>query len=156
MAGFGGVQSTIVSAGSNITFHWDSTGGSPHNIFEFPDATAFGTCDFTEATSITSEVVFVGEEPVAFPSAGVRYFACQVGSHCKDGQKLAVEVINGPAPPPPPTPTHNHDDHDHGHGHGDGDGDGDGDKNTDTTATASGSTPVVGALALAAAAVMAF
>ena len=62
-----------------------------HNVFKFKDKTAFDNCDFSGAENLgdKSGVKFTTKK------AGTYYFGCEVGAHCKYGQKLAVKVTTG-------------------------------------------------------------
>ncbi len=54
-----------------------------HNVWEFPDETAFDNCDFNLAIMVGAS----NESPltVIFSEEGTRYFGCAVGSHCSSG-----------------------------------------------------------------------
>merc|ERR1712160_75472 len=95
-------RAKTVTTGDTLHFMW--TGN--HNVFQMASETAFNDCDFTGATDKGSTSPLSG--------AGPWYFACQVGAHCTNGQKLAVTngVTTAPttaAPtavsPTPPTAT---------------------------------------------------
>merc|ERR1711865_931342 len=94
-------RAKTVTTGDTLHFMW--TGN--HNVFQMAFETAFNDCDFTGATDKGST------SPVSVPlsGAGPWYFACQVGAHCTNGQKLAVTngVTTAPttAAPTPPTAT---------------------------------------------------
>ena len=59
------------------------------------DKAAFDACTFDSAKLIgeTSGV----KHAVKGNAGDIHYFACKVGSHCKDGQKLAVTIVATPA-----------------------------------------------------------
>merc|ERR1712166_966496 len=91
-------RAKTVTTGDTLHFMW--TGN--HNVFQMASETAFNDCDSTSPVS------------VPLSGAGPWYFACQVGAHCTNGQKLAVTngVTTAPttaAPtavsPTPPTAT---------------------------------------------------
>merc|ERR1712166_131994 len=97
-------RTKTVTTGDTLHFMWTGS----HNVFQMASETAFNDCDFTGATDKGST------SPVAVPlsGAGPWYFACQVGAHCTNGQKLAVTngVTTAPttaaptaASPTPPT-----------------------------------------------------
>merc|ERR1712039_292359 len=74
-----------------------------HNVFEAPSKEAHGAGTNVKEVSVET------------PTTGVRYFICEVGSHCSSGQKLKVAVIA--AAGGDDHDGHDHDDHD-GHDHG--------------------------------------
>ena len=116
------MQHATVKVNSSIGFYWTGM----HNIYELPDKAAYDACDFSKAT-VNTEAVTNGKATVDFPALGNRFFACQVGSHCKSGQKLMVHVTETGAAAPKGPGTH-----DHGTDHGD---DHHGDTNVTTTDT---------------------
>ena len=70
-----------------IVFKWNGN----HNVYQFPDKDSFENCDFSQATilfttAITSSYIFRARSP------GTYYFGCEVGSHCRYGQKLTLQV----------------------------------------------------------------
>ena len=77
------------SAGTLITFTW--TGN--HNVYKMASKEAFDACDFTGAVEVGSQSPTL----VNYAGAEAAYYACEVGTHCRNGQKLAVS--------PPPTTT---------------------------------------------------
>ena len=71
------------AVGDSLLFQW--SGYPSHNVYRMADEAAFNNCDFSGATNLgdSSPVeITITELPV--------YFACSVGSHCANGQKLAV------------------------------------------------------------------
>merc|ERR1711865_1136723 len=97
-------RTKTVTTGDTLHFMWTGS----HNVYQMASETAFNDCDFTGATDKGST------SPVAVPlsGAGPWYFACRVGAHCTNGQKLAVTngVTTAPttaaptaASPTPPT-----------------------------------------------------
>merc|ERR1711865_479897 len=75
-------RAKTVTTGDTLHFMWTGS----HNVFQMASETAFNDCDFTGVTDKGST------SPVSVPlsGAGPWYFACQVGAHCTNGQKLAV------------------------------------------------------------------
>lgn len=67
-----------------LTFSWEGT----HDITELPDLAAFEACDFS-AASKTPMCSYSGQCDLIVPE-GVTYYACSIGSHCENGQKLAL------------------------------------------------------------------
>merc|ERR1712166_893772 len=99
-------RTKTVTTGDTLHFMWTGS----HNVYQMASETAFNDCDFTGATDKGST------SPVSVPlsGAGPWYFACSVGAHCTNGQKLAVTngVTTAPttaaptaASPTPPTAT---------------------------------------------------
>ena len=72
------------NAPNEVLFKWTDT----HNIYLLPDVTAFTNCDFSSATPLGSTTPVIH----TVSSTGILYFACRVGTHCQDGQKLALTV----------------------------------------------------------------
>ena len=85
--------------GTTLVFEWTGR----HNVYEMASKEAFEKCDFTNAKMLgdTSPLkVTIDKVPV--------YYACEIGSHCSEGQKLAVTSSGAPAPtttPAAPTTT---------------------------------------------------
>eukprot|EP00908_Phaeocystis_cordata_P017337 Transcript_2866.p1 GENE.Transcript_2866~~Transcript_2866.p1 ORF type:complete len:198 (-),score=52.45 Transcript_2866:158-751(-) len=79
-----------------------------HNVYLMPSQEAYASCNFSEATELASATYGGGEG--SFPnvyeavttSMGTLYFACEVGAHCKAGQKIEVTVTAAPPPAAPP------------------------------------------------------
>merc|ERR1711957_596734 len=99
-------RTKTVTTGDTLHFMWTGS----HNVYQMASETAFNDCDFTGATSKGS----ISPVSVPLSGAGPWYFACSVGAHCTNGQKLAVTngVTTAPttaAPtavsPTPPTST---------------------------------------------------
>ena len=83
LAGFGSADARAKTAavGDSMRFEWSGY----HNVYQMADEAAFNNCDFSGATNLgdSSPVeITITELPA--------YFACSVGSHCANGQKLAV------------------------------------------------------------------
>lgn len=80
----------------------------PHTVDELSKAD-YEACSFDNPKMKDSS----GRTEVTFKEAGTRYFACAAGSHCSQGQKVAITVADGatgggggggaqtPAPPAP-------------------------------------------------------
>jgi hypothetical protein len=80
---------------------------APHTVDELsqPDYVA---CNFDKPLSQDDS----GPTAITFHMAGTRYFACAAGSHCNQGQKVAITVAAGgggaqspPVSSPPAAPT---------------------------------------------------
>jgi len=81
-----------VQVGDTVTFQF--AGG--HDVREFPDAAAYGSCNFSSASLLGS----AGPIVVPFDTPGVFYFGCGVGAHCSAaGMYLQVPVAPGPPVP---------------------------------------------------------
>jgi hypothetical protein len=75
-----------VTAGDTLKFVW--TGG--HNVYQMKDKAAFDSCDFSGGTNLGAA------SPVYHTmGAATTYFACKVGSHCANGQKLSAVIGGG-------------------------------------------------------------
>merc|ERR1711865_352972 len=94
-------RTKTVTTGDTLHFMWTGS----HNVFKMASETAFTNCDFTGATDLgsTSPVSY----ELAAGQAGPWYFACQVGQHCQNGQKLAVTEGTTTAPTAAPTAASN-------------------------------------------------
>jgi hypothetical protein len=67
--------------GDLLTFSWSGM----HDVYVLSSKGAFDSCDLTNATKIGAA------SPTKYTISSLPvYFACQVGAHCKAGQKLAV------------------------------------------------------------------
>ena len=75
-----------VPLNTKAVFKWSGY----HNVYELPDKNAFDACDFSKATKLASP----DQSPYTYKasSAGIVYFACEVGGHCSFKQKLALTV----------------------------------------------------------------
>ena len=74
-------QTMAVKSGEVLKFVW--SGG--HNVYQMKDKAAFDSCDFSGGTNLG------GASPVLHTmGAATTYFACKVGSHCSNGQKLSA------------------------------------------------------------------
>jgi plastocyanin len=88
---FGTAQTPLsVAPGDTVTFQF----ASGHNVEEFPDATAYGACDFASATLLSAGNTgpYVWTAP---DTAGVHHFGCSVGTHCATGN-MKIEVTVAP------------------------------------------------------------
>ena len=71
---------------ATITFKWNGF----HSVFEVPSKAAMDSCDFTDAQEIAPQSNG-GSVTVDAPAAGeTKYYACDVGSHCLLGQRVAI------------------------------------------------------------------
>ena len=81
-----------------------------HNVYLMPSQEAYESCDFSAATELASVSYGGGEGDIpnkyeaVTTATGTLYFACQIASHCAQGQKIAVTVTAAPAPPPADSP----------------------------------------------------
>jgi len=88
---------------STITFKWSFT----HNVYEMPSEAAMNSCDFSGAKEIAGSSSG-GSVTVDAPAAGeTKYYACEVGSHCNAGQRVAITSEGAPVDPTPDEPTMN-------------------------------------------------
>ena len=93
-----------VVIGDKLSFKYNAF----HNVYLMPSQEAYASCNFSEATELASATYGGGEG--SFPnvyeavttSMGTLYFACEVGAHCKAGQKIEVTVTAAPPPAAPP------------------------------------------------------
>jgi plastocyanin len=107
------VQQIAAAVGDVVTFTYDSN----HNVYQMKDAAAFAACDFSGGTlhaasryrcdtnfahanicvcvCPATELSGANGSPFSYTvpagSTGL-YFSCDVGDHCRDGQKLSVSV----------------------------------------------------------------
>ena len=83
-------QTLWVSDGDEVEFLWEGN----HNVYRLKDKTAFDACKFVGSTPIARAFDTSGVRQVISSGDGmIHYFACRVGSHCSDGQKLAVTIV---------------------------------------------------------------
>ena len=75
-----------VPLNTEVVFKWSGY----HNVYELPDKKAFDACDFSKAKELASHKQ--GPFTYKASSAGIVYFACKVGGHCSNKQKLALTV----------------------------------------------------------------
>jgi len=72
-----------------VVFLWQGN----HNVYQMKDKTAFDACNFAGSTPIGKTFETSGVRQVISSRDGmIHYFACKVGSHCSDGQKLAITI----------------------------------------------------------------
>lgn len=102
LAGFDSpsAQAESYAPGTVLSIEW--TGN--HNVLKITSKENFDACDFSGATLLgaTSPVL------VQVPDQHTLYLACDVASHCKDGQKLAIiatTASSGPVERAPITPS---------------------------------------------------
>ena len=92
-------QTMSVKNGEVLKFVW--TGG--HNVYLMKDKAAFDACDFSGGTYLGW--LLEGDVDVAYHTMGedyddsneekdatTQYFACKVGAHCLNGQKLSAVI----------------------------------------------------------------
>ena len=79
-----------------------------------PSAAAYTSCDFSAATEVCPVAVGGSCTIDAPPADTTKYYACQVGLHCRRGQVVAITGAAAPGtdhtftdsvPPPTPKPT---------------------------------------------------
>ncbi|GJN26363.1 hypothetical protein PR202_gb14289 [Eleusine coracana subsp. coracana] len=91
----------ILRVGDVVEFSY----GRPHTVDELSKAD-YEACSFANPISTDNS----GPTAFTFDKAGTRYFACAAGTHCSQGQKVAITVGDGttgggaqsPAPPAAP------------------------------------------------------
>lgn len=89
------------SPGDSVVFSWMGN----HNVYRMTDSASYQACNFTGAVNLGAGSPVSWTVPNS-PGA-VYYFSCEVGGHCRAGQKLAVTVAaaassGGSAPAPGP------------------------------------------------------
>ena len=77
-------QSLTVVVNQRFKFEW--TGH--HNVYVFPSKAAYEACDFTGAKPVSVKPL-----TMASGAPGTFYYGCEIVSHCKFGQKIAVTVV---------------------------------------------------------------
>ena len=94
-------QTMAVNNGDVLKFVWAGN----HNVYQMKDKATFDACDFAGATNLGAA------SPVyTTMGAATTYFACKVGSHCSNGQKLSAVIAGGTgggtasSPSPAPAP----------------------------------------------------
>ena len=89
MKGFSGKaedQALSVPSMTDLEFTWPGN----HNVYRMKDKAAYDTCKFDTATMLGDKS---GTKYHIHGNNGdVFYFACQVSTHCAQGQKLAVTI----------------------------------------------------------------
>ena len=78
-----------ILAGDEIEFSWTGS----HNVYHMKDKAAFEACKFDGSHVIGASSP--SKYKVTGSAGTVHFFACQVGSHCTRGQKLAVTIAAG-------------------------------------------------------------
>jgi len=92
-------QAITVDPSAKVTFQW----GGRHNVYLMASAAAYKSCNFDDAKEIAPTSTF-GSVTVDAPAAGVTaYYACEVGSHCKYGQIVAITGAGAESPTEKPT-----------------------------------------------------
>jgi hypothetical protein len=94
----------VVEEGDTINFNY-VTGGSEHNVYEFPDSGDYRKCDFDGATEKCSTQTNGSEScSITFNSVGTYYYGCDVAhpsaklsgqrphDHCEHGQRIKIRV----------------------------------------------------------------
>jgi plastocyanin len=82
------------TVGDTAVFTW--SGG--HNVYLHPS----GDCDQTDATGPTTGSADTSGATFALAEAGTYVFACDVGSHCENGQIVTITVSAAAEPEPCP------------------------------------------------------
>merc|ERR1719460_1900049 len=108
-------SSYSVAVGDKLSFRYSNY----HNLYLMASKAAYESCDFSGGVELGSTTRGGGSESTpnlyeaVVSAAGTYYLACQVGSHCSQGQKITVTVAAAswpasrppPAAPPPPAAT---------------------------------------------------
>merc|ERR1712146_18472 len=82
-----------INVSGDVEFFWNGY----HNVREVPDQAAFDKCDKSKAKKIDG-----GEKSgtiVKGDKGQTRYFICEVASHCKMGQKVAMTWVDAAQAP---------------------------------------------------------
>ena len=69
-----------------FTFTWTDN----HDVWEFKDEASYNACNFAGAVEKASTSVKTVDISPGTTAAQTRYYGCSVGSHCDDGQKIAI------------------------------------------------------------------
>lgn len=66
----------------SVKFNWSGV----HNVYEMASKAAYDSCDFKDAKNLgeATGVVVTGN------TGDVKYYSCEIGSHCTKGQKVAI------------------------------------------------------------------
>jgi plastocyanin len=75
-----------LAAGQTATFTWEDN----HDVWEFKDEASYNACNFAGAVEKASTSVKTVDISPGTTTAQTRYYGCSVGSHCDDGQKIAI------------------------------------------------------------------
>ena len=105
------IASYNVSIGTRLTFKFSDS----HNLWLMDSQEAYDACDFSGATELASTTYggAVGQDKTdglsnlyeaKVTSDGTLRFACEVGTHCLNGQKVVVHVTPASPPSSPPIP----------------------------------------------------
>lgn len=101
-------QAITVTPGSQIGFVW--TGNVPHDVYKSVSKADFDACKKTGGLQSAPQTAGGYYRVGALSSSTAHYFICTVGSHCANGQKIAIIVgddnntIHNPNPEPEPEP----------------------------------------------------
>jgi hypothetical protein len=86
---YGVKQSRSVAKGDTVVFKWTSS--EPHDVWQFPNKSAFDNCAFGSATKKCG--TGVTQCAIKMGTLGTRYYGCKVGTHCKNGgMKIAIKT----------------------------------------------------------------
>eukprot|EP00127_Corallochytrium_limacisporum_P006826 Clim_evm41s236 gene=Clim_evmTU41s236 len=80
-----GFDPIVITEGEKITFFWRSF----HSLLEMSSM----SCNFATDTIRTVQAADSGKRVELELSAGVHFFACDVGNHCAAGQLVQVTVL---------------------------------------------------------------
>lgn len=83
----GQLSNVTVPVGGSVTFSWQGQ----HNVYEVRSYACPSRFAAPDAT-LVSETSSGGSSVVNFASAGTRYFACSVSSHCRQGMFLLLRI----------------------------------------------------------------
>ena len=75
-----------LAAGQTATFTWEDN----HDVWEFSSVDAYNSCNFAGAVEEASTSVKSVVLAAPTSAATTKYYGCSVGSHCDDGQKIAI------------------------------------------------------------------
>ena len=92
-------QTLNIYAGGTVTLLWP---GQVHHVYQSASQSDFAACATSGGTMLASTGVNTYSH--TFTTVGTFYFICTVGSHCNQGQKIAITVTAGAFPPPPLPP----------------------------------------------------
>ncbi|KAI3863064.1 hypothetical protein MKW98_015522 [Papaver atlanticum] len=85
-----------LKVGDTLVFQY----AAPHSVLEVLEAD-YKTCNGNNPISSDTS----GNTVITLSSAGKRFFICGITSHCSQGMKLKVEIVEStPLSPPPPKP----------------------------------------------------
>jgi len=96
-------SSLAASVGQQVVFKYTAY----HDVWKMASQAAWESCSFTGATQVGGQGAGGGSgshpNQVSVAVTENSWFACSIGSHCANGQKLAVLTSPTPAPTPAPT-----------------------------------------------------